>query len=306
MIIRMARVRIAGPRRLLERTLALLQDDGDLHLIAPLQSDVAAAPPADPFPRRTRHIRRILDDVEAVLAALPGVPARSAGPAESASLPQAAHRARRLRRELTELARARASLVEEQALLLRYRAFVEAFDPLLQRAAQRPDTRASFVLLRAGAGASIAALERSLQAAARAKIEMHARTLPSGEIAVLMLASGGPRRRSSACSPRRASTSCPRPRSLPRPTCSARCLRCGSGSRRVRASSSRNDTRRGEIADGRDRSRKRCRRDSRSALLARRGRRRALARCSSSSKAGCGARRRGPHGADVCANSAPT
>ena len=45
MIIEMARVRIAGPRQQLDPALRLLQDVGDLHLIAPAPPDGAAAPP---------------------------------------------------------------------------------------------------------------------------------------------------------------------------------------------------------------------------------------------------------------------
>lgn len=186
----MARVRIAGPRQQLDRALRLLQDIGDLHLIAPAASDVVVARPGG-LPRRfVRHARRMLDDVDAVLAALPAGAARDWPPARPASLPPAARRVHRLRRELAELVRARSALSEEQALLLQYRAFFEAFDPLLQRPLRWPDARASFVLLRAGAGASIADLEKRLQGVAGAQVEMHARPLPSGETAVLMLASG--------------------------------------------------------------------------------------------------------------------
>jgi V/A-type H+-transporting ATPase subunit I len=132
----------------------------------------------------------MLDDVDAVLAASPAGAARDWPPAGPASLPLAARRVHRLRRELAGLVRARSALSEEQALLLQYRAFFEAFDPLLQRPLRWPDARASFVLLRAGAGASIADLEKRLQDVAGAQVEMHARPLPSGETAVLMLASG--------------------------------------------------------------------------------------------------------------------
>jgi V/A-type H+-transporting ATPase subunit I len=132
----------------------------------------------------------MLDDVDAVLGALPADAARTSPPASDASLPQAARRVRRLRRELAGLARADAALAEEQALLLRYRAFFEAFEPLLRRAPRWPETRASFVLLRAGAGASVAELEERVKAVAGARVEMQTRPLPSGEIAVLMLASG--------------------------------------------------------------------------------------------------------------------
>ena len=134
--------------------------------------------------------------------------APGSSPGATVPLPQAARRVHRLRRELAALARARAALAEEQALLLQYRGFFEAFDPLLERTPRWPDARASFVLLRAGAGASVAQLEKRLRSVAGAQVEMHARPLPSGETAVLLLAAGARRRRSKACSPRRGSTSC--------------------------------------------------------------------------------------------------
>ncbi|HEX7436204.1 MAG TPA: V-type ATPase 116kDa subunit family protein, partial [Caldimonas sp.] len=190
MIIEMARVRIAGPRQQLDPTLRLLQDIGDLHLIAPATIDGVVARPGGPWPRLLRHARRMLDDVDGVLAALPAGAARNSPAARPKSLPPAARRVRRLRRELAGLARASTELAEEQALLTQYRAFFEAFDPLLQRTPRWPDARASFVLLRAGAGASVVNLEKSLKSVAGAQVEMHARPLPSGETAVLMLASG--------------------------------------------------------------------------------------------------------------------
>ena len=64
MIIEMARVRIAGPRDQRDPTLRLLQDVGDLQVIAP------SAPEAAAVPHLVRQLRRMLDDVDAVLAAL--------------------------------------------------------------------------------------------------------------------------------------------------------------------------------------------------------------------------------------------
>jgi len=191
MIIEMARVRIAGPRALLDPALRLLQDLGDLHLITPDAPDRRGAPGEGPSPRLLKHARRMLDDLDHVLAALPaGAAAGAPAPARPLSLPPMARRLRGWRRELDGFARMRAELLEEQALLLQYRTFFEAFDPLLRRPPRWPDARASFVLLRAGAAASLGELERKLQAAAGSQVELHARQLPSGETAVLLLAAG--------------------------------------------------------------------------------------------------------------------
>jgi V/A-type H+-transporting ATPase subunit I len=190
MIIKMARVRIAGPRQQRDPALRLLQDVGDLHVIAPEPPVAVPARPGGLASRLARHARRVLDDVDAVLAELPAETAPASLPAFLSPLPWAARRVHGLRRELNGLARARAALAEEQAMLLQYRGFFEAFGPLLERAPRWPEARASFVLLRPGAGASLAQLEKSVQAAAGPRVEMHSKPLPSGETAVLLLAVG--------------------------------------------------------------------------------------------------------------------
>ncbi len=190
MIIEMARVRVAGPRSQLDPTLRVLQDIGDLHLTPPAPPDAAAAQPEARKSKLIRHLQRMLDDVEAALAALPAAADGSALPSSRAALPQAARRVRRLRRELAALARERASLAEEEALLLQYRAFFDAFEPLLQQTAHGADARASFVLLRSGAASAVAELEKGLRNVVAGKVELHTRTLPSGEVAVMLLAWG--------------------------------------------------------------------------------------------------------------------
>ena len=69
MIIKMARVRIAGPREQRDPALRLLQDVGDLHLIPPEPASAGPARPGRSAARLASHARRILDDVDAVLAA---------------------------------------------------------------------------------------------------------------------------------------------------------------------------------------------------------------------------------------------
>ena len=185
MIIEMARVRLAGPRELRDATLRLLQDVGDLQLIGPSPAATQAVP------RPVRSLRRVLDDVEAVLAGLPPSADAALPPGSADPLPRAARRVHRLRRQLGALGRTRAALVEEQALLLQYRAFLDAFGSVLQRPSRWPDARAALVLVRPGAAGSVAQLEKSLQALAGEKVEMHAHPLPSGETAVLLRCGGG-------------------------------------------------------------------------------------------------------------------
>ena len=190
MIIKMARVRIAGPHQLRDAALRLLQDVGDLHIVTPQARAAAVARAAVFAPRLARNVRRVLEDVEAVLGAVPAEATPRSLPEPEVPLPLAARRVHRLRRELAAVARTRAALAEEQAALLQYRGFFEAFGPLLERAQRWPDARASFVLLRPGTGASLAQLESGVRAAAGAQVEMHAKPLPSGETAILVLAAG--------------------------------------------------------------------------------------------------------------------
>lgn len=191
MIIEMARVRVAGPGALRTPTLAVLQDLGDLHLIAPEPAEVPAVAAAPPRARSRleRQARTLLADVDATLALLP--PARRAATAVAPCVgawPANARVVRRWRREGTLLARRREALADERELLRQYQTFIDAFRPLLERAARWPDARASFVLLRPGA--SVAEIERRLREVVAGTIELHARPLPGGETAVLMLAVG--------------------------------------------------------------------------------------------------------------------
>jgi V/A-type H+/Na+-transporting ATPase subunit I len=188
-IIEMARVRVAGPSRRCGAALALLQDIGDLHLIASAEPVDAATMVHDPgSPKPVRQARHLLGDVEAVLAMLPTAAAPQPASTWRSAWPVAARVVRRWRRELTALSRRRDALADEQSLLLQYRIFIEAFEPLLKRAARWPDARVSFVLLRPGA--SVDEIDRKLREVVGDQVELHSRALPSGETAVLMLAAG--------------------------------------------------------------------------------------------------------------------
>ena len=68
MIVRMVRVRIAGPRSLLDRTLTVLQDLNVLHVDRPPVPE--SAMPDRAIARQRRHVERGLADVETALARL--------------------------------------------------------------------------------------------------------------------------------------------------------------------------------------------------------------------------------------------
>jgi V/A-type H+-transporting ATPase subunit I len=183
-MIRMTRVRIAGPTALLDQTLRLLQDLEVVHVVRPV---IPGTHPVQPD-GEARRLRRILDDDETALRLLPGPAIAPA--AMAVDLPRAAALARRTRRNAERIARRLSAFEDERLVLLRYQEFLSAFEPLLQREVTWPDGHAFYVVLRTGAGDAAARLRSSLEAAVDGEIELFSRLLPSGETAVLIMASG--------------------------------------------------------------------------------------------------------------------
>lgn len=187
MIVRMLRVRIAGPRGRLDETLAALQDLGVLHVDRP---HIAPRPaPEAGEARERRHLDRCLADVEAALARLPAAPPIGQSPAPPAISTSDVRRARRARRRAGALAASRAALDDERSVLLRYREFFQVFESLAGHELTWPDGQAFYVVLRKGASSALADLQASLDAATGGEVELLAHELSSGELAVLILAS---------------------------------------------------------------------------------------------------------------------
>jgi V/A-type H+-transporting ATPase subunit I len=184
-IVRMARVRIAGPRPILERILDVLQDTGLLHVDAPA---IGPHGPADGS-RERRHLTGWLVDVETAIARLGVGVTWPAGPDDPASPRRLRRRARRVRRLADRWSAARTALLDERALLGRYEEFFAAFTSLVGQELTWPDGQAFYVVLRRGAGASLAALTRNLETAVGGEVEVLHRELSSGEWAVLILVS---------------------------------------------------------------------------------------------------------------------
>ena len=190
MILRMIRVRIAGPRSLLDRTLTVVQNLGVLHVDRPRVAD--APLPDRSMTRMRRHVERCLGDVETAIDRL-RLPTGGTTPApvaadETLSV-RAVRRARRTRRQADALALTTASLEEERSLLLRYREFFQGFEALAGHELTWPDGQAFYVVLRAGAGSALAELRHRLEEAVGGEIEVLHRQLSGGEYAVLILAS---------------------------------------------------------------------------------------------------------------------
>ncbi len=183
MIVPMTRVRIAGPRALLDATLAVVQDAGALH-VAPPRGHESRARDSELEPTVRAAV-----DVETTLRLLEVPLDAAAQPKKPESLARAVLFARRTRRRVERLASRRAALEDERALLLRYQEFFAAFEPLLDRALGWPDRRAFYVVLRAGAAAAAEPLRAKLEEAVDGELAMMTRPLASGETAVLVLVS---------------------------------------------------------------------------------------------------------------------
>jgi V/A-type H+-transporting ATPase subunit I len=183
----MSRVRIAGPRSLLDRTLTILQDVGVLHVDRPYVQD--DRPPDRTVMRNRRHVERCLSDVETALERLRLQVDAKATPEAPLSVPRAVRRARLVRRRADALASAASALDDERSLLLRYREFFRVFETLVGQELAWPDGQAFYVILRAGAGSAIGELRRRLEEALAGEIELIHRELSTGEWAVLILAS---------------------------------------------------------------------------------------------------------------------
>ena len=184
----MMRIRIAGPRPLLDSTLGLLQDLAVLHVDSPRVIENTA--PDRTVARERRHVVRCLADVETALARLRVAVDSSTRPEPPAFPAAAARRARQARRRAERWALTLSRLEDERALLLRYREFFQVFEVLAGHGLTWPDGQAFYVVLRAGAGTALTELERRLEDAVGADVELLHRELSSGESAVLILASG--------------------------------------------------------------------------------------------------------------------
>jgi V/A-type H+-transporting ATPase subunit I len=183
----MMRVRIAGPRTLLDPTLGVLQDLGVLHVDRPRV--VEGATPDNGLARERRHVTRCLADVETALDRLRVAADSTTRPDRPVSPAAAARRARRLRRRADALAMAQSRLEGERASLLRYREFFQVFEALAGHELTWPDGQAFYVVLRAGTGTALIELERRLEDAVGADVEVLHHELSSGESAVLILTS---------------------------------------------------------------------------------------------------------------------
>jgi V/A-type H+/Na+-transporting ATPase subunit I len=184
-IIKMARIRVLGPRARLAATVHALQDHGTVHLIDAAPIGALRHELAPTARRRRRDLTRALDDVENVLAGLRELGAAVAdrggvAPPEGKS----AWLAARLVARVDELrARVRA-LTDERDTLRLYEPLFAELDDLLRPAAM---SRVSVFLLRLRNSAALVALHAALEQLVGDTMEFRPHTLATGETVLLLL-----------------------------------------------------------------------------------------------------------------------
>jgi V/A-type H+/Na+-transporting ATPase subunit I len=184
-IIKMARIRVLGPRAQLATTVRALQDHGTVHLIdaAPLG---ALRHDLDPtVKRRRRDLTRALDDIEDVLA---GLQELGAPVADRSGVPppegKSAWLAARLATRVNELRAHVRRLADERDALRVYEPLFAELDDLLRPAAT---SRVSVFLLRLRSAAALDALHAALEQLVGDTMEFRPHTLATGEAVLLLL-----------------------------------------------------------------------------------------------------------------------
>jgi V/A-type H+-transporting ATPase subunit I len=193
MILRMAKVRILGPRDWLPDVLRSLQNLGILHLTAP-----AAGPPlahavlSSAQERERRHLLGAIEDVHASLKELapflPAVARPATIPVTTTSdLARWARLASRTLGATDRLKVTATAIEEERALILKYQQFFSAFRSLLENEARWKNANIYHVLLKRGEVDAIPRLRSSLTSVIGDAFEIYTRELPGGETALLVV-----------------------------------------------------------------------------------------------------------------------
>lgn len=176
MILPMARLRILGPAERLAATVRLLQDLEVMHLAPPC--DAPGCAPFAPAPAEVAERAQLVR----VLADL-GVAAGLLGPAPAVDAPPDPAWAADLRATLEGGMDARRALDEERLLLDRFEAIATAFGAVGQGTA----LRAVHLVVPAADARVVDELRDALTGKLGAGLEVLARPLPSGELAVVVL-----------------------------------------------------------------------------------------------------------------------
>jgi hypothetical protein len=180
----MTRLREIAPRDRLDAVLLAAQDAGRMHVVPPSGHSGLMLPlPEAREQRRRRQVERRLadaDDALRLLAIPPATPPLTRPPL-AAALQAAARGARTAR----ALARRESALRDEQAMLRRYRAVLDAVLPVLQRTdATRAHTAHAVVLPDAAAATRV---REALRGHFGTDLLVESRPLPEGAVALVLV-----------------------------------------------------------------------------------------------------------------------
>ncbi|MEZ4588031.1 MAG: V-type ATPase 116kDa subunit family protein [Gemmatimonadales bacterium] len=191
MIIPMARVRIMGPRALLDPTLLAVQDAGTVHLAtAPANGPLAPLELSERAGRHARQLRELVRRLDLLGVAgakpVPGSPPPTRPPstAELAAWVRATRRFERSKDRLDHRAR---ELDSERAEIARFEQFVHAFRGMLPRGSDGR-TRAYQLVIRAEDEDQVPRLRSALEEVIGREFALESSPMPNGELAVLLLA----------------------------------------------------------------------------------------------------------------------
>ena len=181
MIVTMARIRVIGPASDLTTSLEALQNLGLVHLSPPPEFEgMRAVALSDQEEQRCAQLQRQVEDLEAVQRLL-------GGPWPVAPVVLGEIDAAGLRSLAQELADADKALVEELALLSRYKELLRGLEPLFARLPRHPMLRAHHLVLRSGAERALDELRAALEEELGPEFELVAQRLRGGEVAVALL-----------------------------------------------------------------------------------------------------------------------
>jgi V/A-type H+-transporting ATPase subunit I len=194
MILPMARVRILGPRALLDPVLSVLQDAGVVHLSDPHPTELLR--PLEPSQgeiRQARHLKRLVRELDLVAPGAGARVARSGPPERGRAPPEFARWARatgKIQRQVASLDRRARELEEERAEIARFQQFVAAFRGMVPRGTGAR-ARTYHLILRGEDLQAVERLRAALGEVLREEFTLETAPLASGELAALLVVPAG-------------------------------------------------------------------------------------------------------------------
>lgn len=191
MIVRMAKVRILGPRALLDETLRAVQNFGLVQI-----AEMPRLPGLTPLTldhrdrRRRKHLLRMVEDSQACLQAFSNrlsEPSFVPGTIAVSQLASWARRARRVRRSITAIANEELRLKDERALIQRYRDLLDVLAPDLRELARLPHVVTHAAVIPANERQAVEVLVDSIQSRQDQGVALRAHTLRNGDLAILIV-----------------------------------------------------------------------------------------------------------------------